>query len=140
MRPFVLLLLALCFSVNTSFAPKTAHSDENQLSEVDRLFYVGKIWGFLKYYHPLVAKGSYNWDEKLQSIIEKTAKYQTYSEFSDYISKWIYYMGQVPPCTSCNNVNQENHFLKNFDLSWTQDRRFSEEFRKTFKNIERNRS
>lgn len=139
MRSLVLILLALCLSISTSFAPRSVHSEKNQLSEVDRLFYVCKIWGFLKYYHPLVAKGSFNWDEKLQSIIEKTAKYQTYSEFSDYISKWIYYMGQVPPCSSCSNVNQENHFLENFDLSWTQDRRFTDEFRKTLKNIERNR-
>ncbi|WP_420575779.1 S41 family peptidase [Ekhidna sp.] len=139
MRPLVLLLIAFCFSINTSFVPIKSGDSQDQLQDVDRLFYVAKIWGFLKYYHPLVAKGSYNWDEKLQNMIEKTAKYKTHAEFSNYIAKWVYYMGQLPPCRSCNNSNSDQHFLKNFDLSWTQDRRFSDEFRKTFKNIENNR-
>ena len=31
----------------------------------DDLFLLGKVWGFLKYYHPTIASGKYNWDKEL---------------------------------------------------------------------------
>ena len=34
-------------------------------TQVDQLFKVGKVWGYLKYYHPAVSRGKYDWDKKL---------------------------------------------------------------------------
>src|SRR5262245_38754037 len=34
-------------------------------SEVERLASLGKVWGFLKYYHPGVAAGPIDWDSVL---------------------------------------------------------------------------
>lgn len=138
MRPFILFALATCFAIS-SFAPIPVTNDQDRLSEVDRLFYTCKIWGYLKYYHPLVSKGSYNWDEKLQSVLTKTANIQTFDSYSNYMHRWIYYMGQVPPCTTCRQQGADEVFLKNFDLSWTQNNKFSGELKNTLKNIENNR-
>src|SRR5690606_41000441 len=33
--------------------------------QVQNLFSLCRIWGFLKYYHPNVSDGSLNWDEQL---------------------------------------------------------------------------
>lgn len=106
---------------------------------MDRIYYTCKIWGFLKYYHPLVSKGSYDWDDKMQSVLKNTANINSYQTFSEFMSKWIYYMGQIAQCTTCRQTGPNEAFLKNFDLSWTQDRRFSDELKKTLKNIENNR-
>ncbi|MEP1033645.1 S41 family peptidase [Ekhidna sp.] len=132
MRQF-LFTLAFCSFFITSFA------QQGNLSKVDRIYYTCKIWGYLKYYHPLISKGSFDWDEKMQKVLGITAKYQTYPEFSDYMAKWIYYMGEVKPCAGCKQRNSDEHFLENFDLSWTQNRLFSDELKKTLKNIETNR-
>ena len=139
MRKFILIAIAFTLLTLTSFVPKQAEENLKDLSEVEKLYLTCKIWGFLKYYHPLVSKGSYDWDEKLQSILKNTAQIQTYEAFSDYMAKWIYYMGQVQPCSSCKNSNQSDQFLNNFDLSWTQSSSFTDELKKTLKNIERNR-
>lgn len=138
MHRFSLLVLSFFILTSTSLAqPQSNPQDE--LSKVDRLYYTCKIWGFLKYYHPLVSKGSYDWDEKLDKAIAATSSYKTYEEFSDYMARWIYYMGQIKPCIKCKKEAAYESFLENFDLSWTQDQRFSEELRKSLKNIEENR-
>ena len=30
--------------------------------DINDLVLLGKVWGFLKYHHPAVASGKYNWD------------------------------------------------------------------------------
>jgi hypothetical protein len=35
------------------------------------LFVLGRLWGFLKYYHPEVAKGSYSFDSCLFTILPR---------------------------------------------------------------------
>ena len=35
------------------------------LDENEKLFATAKVWGFLKYYHPSVAKGEFDWDSQL---------------------------------------------------------------------------
>ncbi|MGM0620211.1 MAG: S41 family peptidase [Bacteroidota bacterium] len=53
----------------------------------EELFKIGKIWGFLKYYHPLVAKGEVNWDYELFRILPKTLSGDFNSEVLDWIKK-----------------------------------------------------
>lgn len=139
MRKSTILTLLFCVLFFSSFAPKPVESEDAPLSEVERLYYTCKIWGFLKYYHPLVGKGSYDWNEKLLSVFNSTKNIQTYEEFSTFMTRWIYYMGDIGQCKSCDNRNRDNHFLKNFDLSWTQINRFSDELKASLKNIENNR-
>mgnify|MGYP001791940999 CR=1 FL=1 len=137
MQRFILLIITVClFTASSSVQPKQT---EKALSEVERLYLTCKIWGFLKYYHPLVGKGSFDWDEKLVSVLNKTRSIQTYEEYADYMARWIYYMGERPPCRSCNQPSSEELFLENFDLSWTQSPDFSVELKKALKDIERNR-
>lgn len=38
---------------------------QKKLTEEQKLVATCKVWGFLKYYHPLVAAGKFNWDEQL---------------------------------------------------------------------------
>ena len=138
MRLLSLTVFIFFLSISASFAFNNSESDDT-MSKEDRLYYTCKIWGFLKYYHPLVSKGSFNWDEKLESILNTGAKYRTYSEFSEYLTRWIYYMGEIRPCNNCSMSSGDDAFLKNFDMSWTQDSRLSPELRSSLKNIEKNR-
>jgi hypothetical protein len=38
---------------------------------INDLELLGRIWGFLKYHHPAIAKGNYNWDYELLHILPK---------------------------------------------------------------------
>lgn len=135
----LLFSISLLLLIGSSFSKKINPEVTNNLSEVDRLYYTCKIWGFLKYYHPKVGTGVFDWDEKLLTVLGNSQNIKTYDEFSTYMERWIYYMGQPKECVSCKQKKEEELFLNNFDLSWTQDTRFSQELRKTLANLEKNR-
>lgn len=65
-------IIFLCFTCSsqiegTRFSyPK---ADSISVIDVNNLADIGKVWGFLKYYHPQVIPGNYDWDKKLLEIL-----------------------------------------------------------------------
>lgn len=51
----------------------------------DNLFALGKVWGFLKYHHPDIARGTLNWDYELLRILPKTSA----QDFMTQLSAWM---------------------------------------------------
>jgi C-terminal processing protease CtpA/Prc len=114
MKKTVLILLLLAISGNSITA-------QNVLSETEKLSTTAKIWGFLKYYHPIVIKGKYDWDYELVKRMSEINELKTSEDFSEYYLKWIFDLGSVVP-NKKQNVNSENdYFLKNLDLDWVEN-------------------
>jgi len=59
------------------------------LSETEKLAATGKVWGFLKYYHPEVAKGKYNWDKELFRVLPLVRNANTKEDLSQVFLDWI---------------------------------------------------
>ncbi len=133
MKNTLLFLIALFFLTNTLSA-------QSNLSEIDKLVSTAKIWGFLKYYHPEVAKGEFNWDNELLKILPKVKQSKTKEELSLLYVNWINSLGEVKKCNSCQKNNQTKYFDKNFDLSWILDSMiFTKKLTLKLKHIENNR-
>ena len=88
----------------------------SQLNEmhIKGLERIGRIWGFLKYHHPAVGKGTYDWDKELFRILPAYLNVSSYEEQEKLLYDWIDSMGEVPICTSCvqsspDAVQQPNH-------------------------------
>jgi len=63
------------------------------IQQEENLFVLGKIWGFLKYHHPGVAKGSYDFDSSLFSITPSVLKAANREERDETLIKWINTLG-----------------------------------------------
>jgi C-terminal processing protease CtpA/Prc len=50
---------------------------------------LGKMWGFLKYYHPSVAAGNYNWDYELFRILPVILNGHSKAERNDSLLAWV---------------------------------------------------
>lgn len=125
---FIILFLNLHFSAQT-------------LSENQKLESLCKVWGFLKYYHPNVAKGKFNWDQQLFQKIDELENINNKDQLNELYSNWIESLGKIEDCKNCVNDNDKVYFLKNFDLGWMDDQRiFSENVREKLKFIENNRN
>lgn len=125
---FIILFLNLHFSAQT-------------LSENQKLESLCKVWGFLKYYHPNVAKGKFNWDQQLFQKIDELENINNKDQLNELYSNWIESLGKTEVCKNCVNDNDKVYFLKNFDLGWMDDQRiFSENVREKLKFIENNRN
>jgi len=101
------------------------------------LVLLGKIWGFLKYHHPAVGKGDYNWDYELFRFLPNYLKSKNNEERDDLLIQWIDQYGAVPECTTCENIPEEA-FLKP-DHQWMEDGNISKILYNRLQNIFMNR-
>jgi C-terminal processing protease CtpA/Prc len=66
-----------------------------------RLTLLGQWWGFLKYHHPAIAKGDYNWDNELFRLLPRYLKCRTNAQASALLEKWVDRLGKPQPCRNC---------------------------------------
>lgn len=135
-------ILLLLFVFNNSYLVKGQNVENSKPNEneIKNLSNLCKVWGFLKYYHPNVAKGNFNWDEHLLTILPKIENAKNTQEISKIYIDWIDSLGDIKECKTCKTINSKDSFDKNFNLSWTQDQNvFSDELTKKLKYIENNR-
>jgi len=65
------------------------------------LVLLGQLWGFLKYHHPAIAKGNYNWDNELFRLMPKYLKCKTNTQISKLLERWIDGLGKPQLCLKC---------------------------------------
>ncbi len=86
----------------------------------ETLYALGKVWGFLKYHHPAIAKGNYNWDYELFRILPQVLDSKSKAETNMIIASWIESLGEV----SGNNktIKPDSSRVKLYpDLGWIND-------------------
>jgi C-terminal processing protease CtpA/Prc len=99
-----------------------------------------KVWGYLKYYHPKVANGEFNWDKQLFEVLPKIENANTKEEFSLILENWIDSLGEVREIAPIIQPDELEYFDKNFDLSWIgKNKLFSKNLSKKLRFIEGNR-
>lgn len=99
-----------------------------------------KVWGFLKYHHPEVAKGKFDWDKEFMNRVSALTKLNSKQEMSDYYSKWIDSLGIVKKRNE--NPNEILNIIKNnLNNDWLNDTSiFSQELVKQLRHIHQNRN
>ncbi|WP_057940153.1 S41 family peptidase [Algoriphagus resistens] len=133
MKKPLLIFCTLLLSFQVAFAQST-------LSETEKLASTARIWGFLKYYHPHVAKGKFNWDEELFTLLPSVKASKTKEELSQVYLTWVESLGQIGACKRCNSDQNVEYFDKNFDLSWIDnDQVFTADLSLKLRYIEQNR-
>ncbi|REC79684.1 hypothetical protein DRF60_04545 [Chryseobacterium elymi] len=98
------------------------HFSAQSLSETQKLESLCKVWGFLKYYHPHVAKGDLDWDKQLFEKIDELDTICDKDQLNEFYSNWISSLGKVDECKDCLKEDKKIYFLRNFDLSWIENK------------------
>lgn len=92
---------------------------QQNISETEKLASFGKVYGFLKYYHPEVGKGKFDWDKEFIKYLPDVLKATDKESLSLVYMNWIQSLGKIEDCRKCDS--KEEYFDENFDLSWTQN-------------------
>ncbi len=74
--------------------------------KIKQLTNLGMLWGFLKYYHPRVAAGDYNWDKELFRMLPKVFSASSKDEFNSEMEIWVDELGAVQDCRDCNVLDR----------------------------------
>lgn len=99
---------------------------------------LGKVWGFLKYHHPEIAKGNYNWDYELFRFMPGYLKASTDTQREAMLLQWITGLGTIEKCKKCNETAPDAHLKP--DLEWIANRITNELLRNELLHIYRNRN
>lgn len=91
----------------------------------DYLKKLGMIWGFVKYYHPVIAKGEYNWDYELFRHLPQILTEKSNKERDKIVYEWLQSLGEFEISTT-SIVPIENVKLTP-DLDWIDKSGFEQE-------------
>lgn len=97
---------------------------QQSLTETEKLATTAKVWGFLKYYHPNVAIGKYDWDKELFTILPQVEKAKNKKEFSEVIENWIASLGEVKKIEPIVVSSEIKYFDKNLNATWLNNPQF----------------
>ncbi|WP_047551968.1 S41 family peptidase [Psychroserpens sp. Hel_I_66] len=106
--------------------------------KIENLDLLGRVWGFLKYHHPEIAKGNVNWDYELFRVLPDYQNAKTIEERDAILIAWIDQLGTVELCKSCKEVSK-NAFLKP-NLDWMTSNSISKELSNKLQYIQKNRN
>ena len=93
---------------------------ERNLKDLKEL---GLIWGFLKYYHPAVADGDYNWDFELFRILPEILNSKNTDERDVILTGWINQLGHFEQAPEIK-ISHEKIKIEP-DLGWIENSGFS---------------
>jgi C-terminal processing protease CtpA/Prc len=102
------------FSDSSYINLKTVNNQ--QVVNLDKL---GKIWGMMKYFHPAVAQGEYNWDYELFRIMPEIIEAQSDSVCDLLLINWLHQFGNFELDT--NSPIVKNSLKMSVDLKWTKN-------------------
>ena len=112
--------------------------DSIQQVSIENLELLGRIWGFLKYHHPAIAKGDYNWDYELFRVLKNFQQIKNKKERDELLIKWIQKLGKLETCTTCKETSKDA-ILKP-DLMWMDQFNMNATLIALLKDIYKNRS
>jgi C-terminal processing protease CtpA/Prc len=107
--------------------------------QVDNLVMLGKVWGFLKYHHPLVTAGKRHWDYELFRIVPRVLAADERPAARSVVRQWVTSLGNVPSCTTCASLEEDDLHLRP-PSTWLTDEALGSELAGTLRAIHRNRA
>lgn len=100
---------------------------QNKVSEATKTESLIRIWGLLKYQHPEVSKGEFDFDEEFINEFNKIQPLQNQEQLNEELLNWIkkFDLGKSKFKTNQNLLRYKNLFSKNADFAWIENSNFS---------------
>jgi C-terminal processing protease CtpA/Prc len=136
---FLLLSAIISSGCGQTKSPNSDSYTESQIKEdflITNLELLGKIWGFLKYHHPEVGKGKYDWDNELFQFLPEFMNVNDTRQRDESLLRWIEKYGELPVCTTCKETADA---YQKPDFSWVENGNMSAVLKKKIKEIYQNR-
>jgi len=94
---------------------------------------LGLIWGFLKYYHPQVAAGNYNWDYSLFRVLPKILAANNQQQRDQVLTTWIQSLGAYDSQPDIQDIRKEIKLRP--DLGWISNSGFSDALQQELQKV-----
>ncbi|SHF75251.1 C-terminal processing protease CtpA/Prc, contains a PDZ domain [Flavobacterium fluvii] len=119
------------------FLLSSSHLFSNtKISEIQKYKQIGLVWGLLKYHHPEISKGKYDWDSEFVKLVDKAEGVENQEAMNDLLLDFISRFGTDK--LKAKKINSEKIFLKNLDYAWIDSSVFGDKLTKTLVEIKEN--
>lgn len=108
--------------------------------QIENLELIGRLWGFLKYHHPVVTKGVYNWDYELFRMLPAYLKVKKEEERDALLCHWIARYGEITSNGRAADPVPADRILSEPDRTWITEGKMSSELKEMLMTIYRHRS
>src|SRR5262245_58606711 len=88
-------------------------------AQIENLVTLGKVWGFLKYHHPLVTGGEIDWDAELFRALPQVLDASDRAGGNRALLEWVARIGDAEPCESCAQPSAGAYLQP--DIAWIAD-------------------
>ena len=88
-------------------------------AQVGNLLLLAKVWGFLKYHHPRIARGELHWDYELFRILPAILEAADQTERNSALTAWVQRLGEPAPCEPCARLPEDAQLEP--DVDWIRD-------------------
>jgi C-terminal processing protease CtpA/Prc len=78
----------------------------------NNLLIAGQFWGFLKYHHPAIANGDYNWDAELFRYLPKIINAASNAQLSQTLEDWLDKLPATQPTTEIKSPSSKDMAFK----------------------------
>ncbi|HVI43859.1 MAG TPA: S41 family peptidase [Chitinophaga sp.] len=95
MKQVLTILILFCFHLSSSYGQSVNKVPAPAISPTVHLAVLAKVWGYLKYYHPTVLSGKYNWDDELVKILPIIQTCKSIKSRDSILLKWVSKLGAV---------------------------------------------
>ena len=89
------------------------------VEQVENVAVLGMVWGFLKYHHPAVAAGGFQWDGELFRALPDVLAASDLRSCQAVLCRWVDRLGVPEDCDRCARAPSDVHLLPRLD--WTND-------------------
>ncbi len=120
---FLALLMCLCLLL-TSCAPAPQQPAGNSEAQVENLAKLCKVWGYVKYTHPVFLLGEKDWDEELLKLIPAVSEADS-DEVNRILHEWVVSLGEVEDHAGKEALEwDEDALIVKSDTSWILDKNY----------------
>ena len=88
------------------------------------LIKLGKVWGFLKYYHPVVRKGEMNWDYELFRVLPGVLEAKSEKNVNQLLLQWVTKQGPLDQNPDNNTPMPPGEVKFKASLEWIKDQKY----------------
>lgn len=131
MKNITLFLIIFCSIYSNSYSQVLINASEKYKQ-------AGLIWGLLKYHHPDISAGKYDWDTAFVKLFDKLELVQNQVELNNLLFSFVeeYKTNMIKD----NIVKADDLFLKNRDYSWIDKDVFGQNLTNLLLKIKNNKN
>ena len=109
---------------------------QDKVSEIEKYKQIGLVWGLLKYHHPDISNGKYDWDLEFVKLSDKAEAITSRKEMNDLMLVFIskFKRNNLKP----KKASSEKVFVKNVDYDWIDSAVFCEKLTNALVEIKEN--